>query len=364
MGRVIRLTQFEPYQKIKPSDFPESIPFYEKGKPPRHDLWLKQSFLDEEERVFGKKWGESGIGKLREVLLCRPVDPGQSIFKKDPVYYMYPGGKLPDVPRLQEQHDALAKIYKDEGIDVNYMEYPPIGPYGPIKWMIFTPREPLYVRGGAIIQRTASHPYARGREIYLMRALTELGCPILYTVHGTGVFEIGASFFIAENVFFTGRSIAYNEDGLEQVTPVLRRAGIKEIVVNHIPGPLDSIDWPMGGTYHPDMFCGVIDIGLVIVYPPWCAYETIEWLREHKFKMIEIPAEEQRKYLTANTVILEPGKVVIAKGAKQTIAALTKEGVECIEHDYTEFWNEGGGIRCATGMLARDPGPSLEEIMR
>lgn len=366
MGKTIKLKPFEPYQRTKPEDFRiEDIPFYEPGKPPRHDLWGKLDFSDEEERLFGRKWGAQGIGKLREVLVCRPSENEiHPIFKKDPTFYMFYDGQIPDIEKMQKEHDELVKIYKQAEIEVHYLEFPSssMGPYGPMRWMVYAPRAFLVIRGGAIIQRSASVPFAKGREIYEMRALVELGCPILYTVHGKGIFEIGASLFIAEDVFFTGRSIAYNQDGLEQVTPVLKRAGVKEIVVNHIPGPLYSLRWPMGGTFHPDMFIGVLDIGVVLVYPPWCGYETIEWLRDHRFKMIEVSAEEQRKCGACNCLCLEPGKVVMPAGARKTIKEVEKAGIEVIAVEFSEIWKGPGGIRCATGELVRDPGPGLEDI--
>ena len=42
------------------------------------------------------------------------------------------------------------------------------------------------VNGGAIIPREST-PYWRGRSRYVSKALMELGCPILYTVHGNGI---------------------------------------------------------------------------------------------------------------------------------------------------------------------------------
>ncbi|MFQ5762033.1 MAG: dimethylarginine dimethylaminohydrolase family protein [Candidatus Bathyarchaeia archaeon] len=365
MGKVIKLEAFEPYRNVDPEKFDlSSIPYYEKGKPPRHDLWHKLSFTDELERLYGKNWGAQGIGKLREVLLCRPTeDEVHPVFAKDPRYYMF-YEDVPNVEKMQQQHDKLAEAYKDAGVDVHYMEYPAkYGPYGPIKWHIYTAREFLVIRGGAIIPRASYGPFIKGREIYMQKALTELGIPVLYTVHGTGICEIGASLFICENLFFIGRSIAYNWEGINQVTPVMERAGI-QVVVNHIPGPLYSLEWPLGGTYHPDMFIGPVDSGVVVIYPALCGYETVEWLRDQKFKMIEIPPEEQRFYGASNLMPVEPGKVIMPAGPTQTIRAVEKEGVDVITVQYDEIWKSGGGIRCSTGDLLRDKGPGLEEVKR
>lgn len=45
----------------------------------------------------------------------------------------------------------------------------------------------------------------------------------------------------------------------------------------------------------------------------------------------------------------------MVEGAKQTVKALREEGVEVIEIPYDEVMKYGGGIRCCTRQLIRDP---------
>ena len=58
-----------------------------------------------------------------------------------------------------------------------------------------------------------------------------IGCPILYTVHGYGVCEIGASARMSDDFIVLMLSTDCNRDGADQVMPVLHRAGYKEVLL-------------------------------------------------------------------------------------------------------------------------------------
>ena len=60
-----------------------------------------------------------------------------------------------------------------------------------------------------------------------------------------------------------------------------------------------------------------------------------------------------------NLITVEPRKVVMAAGAPVTKQRLDEEGVEVIEVEYDEVIKYGGGIRCTTMQLVRDPGPTV-----
>ena len=47
---------------------------------------------------------------------------------------------------------------------------------------------------------------------------------MLCAVTGVGIFEIGSCHFLAEDVFVSGNGLAFNDDGLEQMKPVIARS--------------------------------------------------------------------------------------------------------------------------------------------
>ena len=118
------------------------------------------------------------------------------------------------------------------------------------------------------------------------------------------------------------------------------------------------------GTWHVDVFMHPVDIGLVLLYPDLVNYGLVRYLQEHKVKIIEIPPAELFP-LMGNVGLIEAGKVIVDPAAKETIKALRREGVDCIEVDFSEGAYAGYGMHCACCELRRDqPSPTLEEVGR
>lgn len=335
-------------------------PFYEPGKPPQYYSYHQEvDYLEELELIWGKRWGAQGIGKLKEVAVIRPteveVDP---LFDQDPAFFMF-SGIVPELKLMQEQHNLMVETYKKHGVKVHFLEYPerPRSAYGTMKRAV-SAAAGFVINGGAIIPREATQ-YWRGRGKYVTKFLVGLGCPILYTVHGKGVCEGGAFTRMADDFIIASLSTDCNEEGLEQVKPILARSGYKEVWVARSPGPLDYFYQDGVGWMHSDMWVGPVDTDLAVIYPPYCDYETIRRLKELNYKLIEVPADEQTKYFPCNFVTLEPRKIMMIAGPEKTIKALRDEGVEVIEVPYSEVLKYGGGLRCTTMQLIREPGPKL-----
>ncbi len=110
---------------------------------------------------------------------------------------------------------------------------------------------------------------------------------------------------------------------------------------------------------HSDMWIAPLDAKLALIYPPWCDYETIRYLRSIGYTLIEVPRDEQESHWPVNMITIEPRKVIMNEGSPRTRALLEKAGVETIEIPYDEVQRYGGGIRCTTMQLVRDPGPKV-----
>lgn len=351
------------YPEKKKQWSPSDYPFYEPNRPPNYHKYQSNiSYLDELEACWGKKWEAQGIGKLKEVAMVKPtrfeVDP---VFKEDPVYFMS-DVRDADIEEIKRCHARLAKALENEGIKIHYWKYPdpPMGAYGLLKRTMTGAL--LVVNGGAIIPR-GSTPYVRGREVYRTKFLASIGCPILYTVHGYGICETGGCRKIADDAFLAYQSPDCNREGLEQVIPILQRAGYKEIVVSYNSGLYKRPNKDLIGSYHPDMWYSSVDAGVGLIYPPYCDYNTIRWFEEHNFDLIEIPKDEQLKYWPANGITIEPGKVIMPEGAEETIRELRKRNIQVIEINYTEAFKYGGGMSCTVGELIREPGPTLSDMI-
>jgi N-dimethylarginine dimethylaminohydrolase len=315
------------------------------------------SYPDELRLIWGKKWGaQSEIGKLREVLVQKPgremVPP-----KKDLKWYGFTHEI--DLKRAVKQHEKFVEIMKNERVTVEDMTAPAgaKGPYGQLVGLWGTRDYGFVVNGGAIVNRT-SLAWDRGAEVFWAKRIMDLGCPILYTIHGSGTIEGGNVVWLDPTHVCIGRSIRTNQDGIDQTSAILRSVGVEEVRVVPLPGWLENIDWPAGGFAHLDCVFGYVDSGLALVYPPGLPFDFLEYLIQKGINLIEVSPKEGRDY-ACNTLALEPGRVLMLDGFENSRKKLEKEGVDVIPVQMSEFIKAGGGPHCATAPLIRDPGPRL-----
>jgi N-dimethylarginine dimethylaminohydrolase len=344
----------------KLEDYPlTNYPDYEPGHPPRSERLETIGFLDEVEKIWGSRWGGSaGIGRLREVALIKPteheVDP---LWEKDRNFFLLRRVRV-DVDKLKRAFEDYAQVLESVGVRVRWMDAPQSwGAYGPMR-KLFMGAFPLVIKGGAIVSRQGQASFMRGVEVNFTKFFASINCPILHTIHGHGICEVGVFVPIAEDVIMGFKSCASNDDGLEQVLSVFKRSEVKEMPIAHSTTIID--DFEAGGEFHVDMVLGVVDIRKVVVYPGYLDYNIYRWLKDRKFQIIEVPKEEHHRFYPANLVLIEPGKVIMAKGATETIRRVREAGAEVIELDTTGLMAGTNGIRCVTLPLVRDPGPGLD----
>ncbi|HEX2765760.1 MAG TPA: arginine deiminase family protein [Candidatus Limnocylindria bacterium] len=311
-----------------------------------HDI----DFLDEVEAVWGGPWGaQSKIGKLRRALVCRPTEndaPPEA--RADPISYGFLDG-MPDLAQMQAEHDAFTRVLQEEGVTVEFVEVEEhqVGAYMRLR-SLWATASAFVINGGAIIPRYGRGPWRRGQEVLLARKLMELGCPILLTVHGKGVAELGGNaLWLDPEHIIVGLGSSGNIEGLRQVEPLLRTAGAREIHVAYFTG-----------IAHLDLVLGIAGPKLAVMHRPHLDHETIRYLRHKGFTLIETDQAEFRRG-ACNLLALDERTVVLPSGCDRTAEALDRHGVRVIELDFTAINLAGGGPHCAVGALLRDPGPSL-----
>ena len=201
-------------------------------------------FEEEGELVagWGRRWGcTTDVGRLRVVLMHRPGDELAVVDRRkqmpeiggfgDPATGWYWIGKTPpDLALMQRQHDALVRALEAEGVEVVLLNR---AAPGRMK-QIFTRDSCIGVKGGAIITRMARR-VRRGEERPVLEALARIGCPVLHTVHGAGIFEGGGFAMLNDRTAVCSVSIACNEEGVRQIETVLAMLGV-ELLEVHVPG--------------------------------------------------------------------------------------------------------------------------------
>jgi N-dimethylarginine dimethylaminohydrolase len=334
-------------------------PDYRKDAPPDVYQLNRYSYLDEYERIWGRRWGAQGIGTLREVGLVAPSEHEvNELFLRDPKFFLLRFREQLDIELLIRNHREWAALLEEQGVKVHWMEFEDAwGAWGPMR-KLFVCEETKFVNGGAIIPRFGHASYKRGLEREFQKFVTRIGCPTLHTVHGNAIMEVGPMLVgLSDDVWVAGTSCGANAEGIEQIRPILEESGVKQLHVMQLPTILDTFE--SGGEFHVDMIISALDTRKAIVWPKNLPWETYCWLRDLGFELIEI-AEEDQKYCPANLVVLEPGKVLMAKQAQKTIQRVRDAGVEVVEFDSSGIMQGGvNGLKCITMEILRDPGPTL-----
>lgn len=288
--------------------------------------------------VWGRKWSVfSEVGQLRAVLLRRP---GKEIeIVKNPEDWRW--RDVMDPAKAREQHDAMAEAYRSCGADVFYVEEQREDRPN----AIFMRDNVLGTPEGAIVCRQATS-FRRGEEKAVAAAIAKIGCPIVRTISGRGVFEGACGLWIDRETIVLGTGVRSNAEGVRQVEDVLRAMGVVNILRFQIP-------W---GHAHLDGLMNPVDKKKILIFPWQVPYDVIDALIYRGFKLIEAPSlEEVKRGAAVNLVAMAPGLVLLQKGNDKTRAALQKNGVEVVEVEVGELMKGFGSLHCMTASLEREP---------
>ncbi len=309
-----------------------------------------------ESEVFSEVWGtdfgvDNSVGKIRKLLVHRPGVEIEQL--KDGVFEEEAGARilrgangrirnyfkdteLPDLGKMQYQHDAMTQILKEEGIELVNLEDE--SHY----WtnLLFARDVALMVPKGAILTRFAMYFHA-GDPFVTQKMLAEQKIPILGAIQGAGSIEGGSFSMLDPKTAIIGRSVRINDAGIEQLRALLSYQGIELIVV----------DLPAYYIHLDEAFLPVDKDKILVstfILPHW----FLKMLKERGYTLIETDMDDPK--LTNNCIALEPGKVLFSETGVRTRKNLEKAGVEVLTVDITEINKMGGGIHCSTLPLKRD----------
>ena len=349
----------------------DDMPFYRRGEKLDVAPWHDLDYLDVYEKIYGRPIGGNGIGKLREVALSKISEAENQLYDDR---FPYAGdtdflarngmGRFPDIAKAQDQQENYAKVLENAGVSIRWIDWGdyPVSAYGPMQSM-WAPQELCIINGGAIVPKMGRHPFSFGRAEWLSQwAFWNLNIPTLLTITGKAVCEVGATVWLAQDVYVVGLSPAYNQEGLDQLLPVVARtAGVDDLKVLTIQcRSTDYFNRGTGASAHVSNVIGALDVDKVLVHPPGVDTHSLIWLKKHGFRIIECDPQEQidLNASVCNVKVLEPGLVVMAAEAANTIARVRDAGVEVIEVPYSGFAHTGGGFHNSTMEIYREPGPS------
>ncbi len=297
------------------------------------------TFYEDMPAVWGDNFSvTSEIGTLRTVLVHRPGKEIENITDPSAIYFR----DFIDVDKARWEHDQLVQVYRDHGITVyNIDETDPGCPNAMYchDLVLGTPEGVIVTRPGIKI---------RHNEVkYAAQEVSKHGVPIVKTIHGNGIFDGACATWVDRETVFVGTGSRCNKEGLAQVADTFHHMGVKNVITLSIARNQN----------HLDGFLSIVDTNVAVTYPyitPDIIYEELE---KRGFEFVEIPTFEEKINFAANSVALEPGKIIMPKGSPRTVELLNKKGIEVIELDLDEIKKGGGSVHCLTAFLKRDDIP-------
>jgi N-dimethylarginine dimethylaminohydrolase len=300
-------------------------------------LALETSIAEDFSEYWGGDWGcDSEVGKLRAVLLRRPGKEIEGIADPEEFRWL----DVMDAEIAREQHDALAELYRSQGVEVHYVE----NMREDRPNAIFMRDNVLMTPQGAIVGRQAM-TCRRGEERYAAEALALLGVPIVKTISGRGIFETACCLWVDAGTVIIGTGNRANKEGAQQVEQILGSMGVEHFLALQIPY----------GYAHIDSIISFVDKKTAVFDPARLPWDVWTALKKRGFKLLEAPSPHETQELALNFVTLTRGSVVMAAGYPVTKKFLEDHHIQVIEVEITELRKGWGSLHCMTAILRRDP---------
>ena len=350
-----------------------------------HEQYMKyhpqvlSDFGDEMEKYWGRKWrANTNVGKLRMVLLHRPGKEFLSVGKPTPwpphdsSLGAWRMSFKPDLEEMIEDHENLAKAYRDEGVEVVIRKPDANDPPYQVK-AIYTDDVCHPAVYGQILLRMYDH-VRKGEEVPTFKTLAEVGCPVVGMIMGRGMAEGGPIGWLDEKHVVV--SVHYPRANTSQ--PELMRANesgheqFKWIVKTQDP-EVDVRLLPGYGTRLGVSHYALIDRHTSVQDPKTLDPYLVEWMKaEMDWDFIVPPDEVCRSFRTRDErrtlikrgpetgVVLEPMKILVPTGAPKATKWFECIGVEVVEVECPTLVGpkNSGSIHCAAGSIIRDPEPN------
>lgn len=279
---------------------------------------------------------------LKAVLLCRlPLESNNVNNAQDVLY-----SKNIDCAKLKKEYQQIVDTYRKLGIKAFFVDSEKIKNTD-VRYvynLMFTRDLFFMTPQGAIIARMFSD--IRKDEVkYAGRTLRRVKVRIRKYIGNDATFEGADALWVNDGLVAVGVGNRTNAQGFQQVKEELKHEKIRCVC---LPAPQDTL--------HLLGALQFVDSGLVLARIDLIDSQIINFLKENKIRIIPVPenAEIRRKH-AMNFVILGPRKIIMPAGCPKTRKIYERAGLKIsAEIRLTQLVNGGGGLACATGILARE----------
>ena len=248
----------------------------------------------------------------------------------------------PLIEKALAEYEAFEKILKDNGAQIFY--FPEDSSVN---------MDSIYCRDAAIATTKGMIICNMGKEgrknepLAQQKAYEAAGIPVLGVIKAPGTIEGGDVAWLDDKTLAVGHTYRTNEQGIQQLTNLLKPLGVKVITapMPHYRGPSD--------VFHLMSVLSPIDTNLAVVYSPLMPIVFRNELITRGFELVEVPDTEFDS-MGCNVLALAPRTCLMVKGNPITKSRLEAAGCKVIEYEGAEISVKGGGgPTCLTRPITR-----------
>ena len=284
----------------------------------------------------------SESGKLKSVFIKRVkdafIDDAHISQHWEALNYL---GK-PEMNKALIEYEAFEQVFKDNGTEIFYL------PHDTTVNM-----DSIYCRDAAIATAKGMIICNMGKEgrknepLAEQKAFEAQGIPVLGVIKAPGTIEGGDVAWLDSTTLAVGHTYRTNEEGIRQITELLKPLGVNVISVPmpHYKGPSD--------VFHLMSVLSPVDSNLAVVYSPLIPIVFRNELIKRGYELVEVPDTEFDS-MGCNVLALAPRVCLMVKGNPITKERLEKAGCKVIEYEGAEISVKGGGgPTCLTRPVER-----------
>jgi len=249
----------------------------------------------------------------------------------------------PAIEKALTEYESFEQILKDNGAKVLY--FPEDDSVN---------MDSIYCRDAAIATSKGMIICNMGKEgrkhepLAQQKAYEAEGIPVLGVIKAPGTIEGGDVAWLDAKTLAVGHTYRTNEEGIAQITALLKPLGVEVITVPmpHYRGPSD--------VFHLMSVLSPVDSNLAVVYSALIPIVFRNELIKRGFELVEVP-EAEFDSMGCNVLAIAPRTCLMVKGNPITKSRLEAAGCKVIEYEGAEISVKGGGgPTCLTRPVSRD----------
>ena len=283
----------------------------------------------------------SMVGPLRRVLVCSPHSAGWDTPGQSSEWQRLGFLRRPDFGMAQSQHHELCRHLQEVA---EVVQLPPASDLS--LDAVYAHDSSLPTDYGVIIMNPGKanrRPEARRHE----ELYRKMGTPVLGEIRGPGTTEAGDIVWLDSRTLLIGSGYRTNPSGIAQLRSLLTPKGVEVLTapLPYGPGPTACL--------HLMSLISLLDEHTALVDLPWLAVDTVELLKAHSYKFVEIDASE-RDTLACNVLSLGKKRLLALEENPKTNAKMHAAGFDVRTFPGSELCiNGSGGPTCLTRPLLR-----------